>query len=107
MSTDYGKLTANLIKARVAAEKAAEGEDGGTASLDTMTISLPNARENKVIEAVEKAGLSCSKIEWLGPRYFIYPPKCGQGNSRNRAVEAMTQVMRETGYDVLVYYKID
>lgn len=107
MVTDYKKLTEDLIKARLAAEKAAEGEDGGTANLDTMTLSLSSARENKVIEAVEKAGLSCSKIKWLGPRYFIYPPKCGQGNSRNRAVEAMTNVMHESGWLVLVYYQMD
>lgn len=107
MATDYKKLTEDLIRARLAAEEAAKGEDGGTANLDTMTISLPHARENKVIEAVEKAGLSCSKIDWLGPRYFIYPPKCGQGNSRYRAVQAMAKVMREAGYDVLVYYQVD
>ena len=107
MANDYEKLTEDLIKARLAAEKAAEGEDGGTANLDTMTISLPGARENKIIEAVEKAGLSCSKIDWLGPRYFIYPTKCGQGNSRYRAVQAMAKVMKEASWDVLVYYQMD
>lgn len=107
MATDYKKLTEDLIRARLAAEEAAKGEDGGTANLDTMTISLPHARENKVIGAVEKAGLSCSKIDWLGPRYFIYPPKCGQGNSRNRAVEAMKKVMNEASWDVLTYYQMD
>ncbi len=108
MKIDYKKLTEDLIKARLAAEKAAEGEDGGTANLDTMTIKLPRAREKKVVEAVKKAGLYTSgRSEWIGPRFFISPPKCGQGNSRNRAVEAMAKVMREAGYDVLVYYKMD
>ncbi len=107
MATDYKKLTEDLIKARCFAEEAAKGDDGGTANLDTMTISLPRARESKVVEAAEKAGLNCSKIEWLGVRYFIYPPRCGQGNSRNRAVEAMTKVMRDSGWDVLIYYQMD
>lgn len=104
MAIDYKKLTDDLIKAKIAAEEAAKGEDGGTANFDRMTIKLPRASENKVVEAVRKAGLSCNKIDWLGPRYFIYPPKCGQGNSRYRAVQAMAKVMREAGYDVLVVY---
>lgn len=108
MAIDYKKLTEDLIRARKAAEEAAKGEDGGTANFDTMTIKLPRASENKVVEAVRKAGLRCSKICWLGEvRYFIYPPSCGQGNSRNRAVEAMTQVMRDAGWDVLIYYQMD
>lgn len=104
---DYKKLTADLIKARVAAEEAAKGEDGGTANLDTMTIKLPNAFEASVLKAVKAAGLYASKRKWLGSRYFIYPPKCGQGNSRVRATEAMRNVMREAGWDVLMYCQMD
>jgi hypothetical protein len=104
---DYKKLTANLIKAKEAAEEAAKGEDGGSANLDTMTIKLPRANEKKVIEAVQAAGLHASKINWIGLRYFIYPPACGQGNSRVRATEAMKKVMQEAGWDVLMYCKID
>lgn len=108
MATDYKKLTEDLIKAKQAAEEAAKGEDGGTANLDTMTIELPRARETKVIEAVKQAGLYTSgRVEWFGTKYFIRPPRCGQGNSRNRAVEAMAKVMREAGYRVLTYYQMD
>lgn len=108
MATDYKKLTEDLIKARCFAEKAAKGEDGGTANLDTMTIKLPRAKENKVIEAVKKAGLyTRGRREWLGARFFISPPGGGQGNARNRAVEAMTKVMREAGWDVLTYCQMD
>ncbi|OZV12289.1 hypothetical protein CIW83_09320 [Tissierella sp. P1] len=107
MDTDYKKLTEDLIQARLAAEKAAEGEDGGTANLDTMTIKLPRANEKKVIEAVKKAGLyTRGRRDWLGPRYFISGPG-GQGNSNTRAVEAMTKVMREAGWNVLIYYQMD
>ena len=108
MATDYKKLTEDLVKARLAAEKMAQGEDGGTANLDTMTIKLPYAREKKVIEAVKKAGLyTRGSREWLGTRYFICPPKCGQGNSRYRAVQAMVEIMEKAGWDVLVYYQAD
>ncbi|MSU01808.1 hypothetical protein [Tissierella pigra] len=108
MKIDYEKLTEDLIQARLAAEEAAKGEDGGTANLDTMTIKLPRANEKKVIEAVKVAGLyTRGRREWIGPRYFISPPACGQGNSRNRAVEAMAKVMGEAGYEVLVYYQMD
>lgn len=105
MAVDYKKLIADLIKAKQAAEIAAIGDDGGTANFDTMTIKLPLANEKKVLEAIRKAGLSGYKSDWLGPRYFISPPRCGQGNARTRAVEAMAKVMREAGWDVLIYYQ--
>lgn len=108
MSINYKKLTTDLIKAKDAATEAGKGEDGGTANLDTMTLSIPRAKEDKVIEAVKAAGLSTrGKREWLGPRYFIGPPKCGQGNSRVRATEAMLKVMQEAGWDVLMYCQMD
>ncbi len=108
MAVDYKKLTEDLIKARIAAEEAAKGKDGGTANLDTMTIKIPGAREKKVIEAVKAAGLyTRGKSEWLGVRYFINPPTCGQGNSRYRAVQAMSKVMEEAGYNTLIYYQMD
>lgn len=105
---DYKKLTADLIKARAAAEEAGKGEDGGTANLDTMTIKLPRANEKKVIEAVKAAGLyTRGRTEWFGSRFFIPPPRCGQGNSRVRATEAMEKVMKEAGWDVLMYCQMD
>lgn len=108
MAVDYKKLTEDLIRAREAAKEAAKGEDGGTANLDTMTISLPRANEKKVIEAVQAAGLfTMGRREWIGPRYFIGPPACGQGNSRVRATRAMAKVMRAAGWDVLMYEQMD
>lgn len=105
---DYKKLTADLTRARIAAEEAAKGEDGGTANLDCMTIKLPRANEKKVIEAVKLAGLyTRGRREWVGSRFFISPPRCGQGNSRVRATEAMKKVMQEAGWDVLMYCKMD
>ena len=107
MSINYQKLTEDLINARIAAEEAERGDDGGSANLDTLTIKIPRAREDKVIEAAQKAGLHVSKQEWLGPRFFVYPPKCGQGNSRVRATKAMKKVLVEAGYRCLMYERID
>jgi hypothetical protein len=47
MKFDYKKLTEDLKRARAAGVIAAQGEDGGTANLDTVTISLPRAKEEK------------------------------------------------------------
>ena len=96
-----------MKRATEAGEIAARGEDGGTANLDTVTLSLPSANEKKVIEAVRAAGLHTrGKREWIGPRYFINVPG-GQGNSNVRAVEAMKKVLTEAGWDVLIYRQID
>ena len=104
---NYKNLKEILIKVRQAAIEAAKGEDGGTANLDTITIELPRAREEKVIKAAAEAGLHVSKINWIGVRYFVYPPACGQGNARVRATEAMKKVLNEAGYNTLMYCKMD
>lgn len=104
---DYEQLTKDLIKARAAAEEAVTGEDGGSANRDCLTLKLKGYRENKVIDAVAKAGLTSFKAEWLGIRYFINPPKGGIGNDRVRQVEAMYKVMSEAGYDTLIFEQMD
>jgi len=105
---DYKKLTEDLIKAKQAAIEAAEGDDGGSANLDAMTLRVPYTRESKVVEAIKEAGLFCrGRSEWIGPYYFIQPPKCGQGDSRYRAVTAMAKAMEQAGYSVLVYHQMD
>lgn len=104
----YKKLYEDLVKAKEAAIEAAKGEDGGSANLDTLTIRLPRYKEDKVIEVVKAAGLyTRGRTQWIGSRFFIEPPGCGQGNSRYRAVQAMKNVMEEEGWDVLVYYQMD
>ena len=104
---NYKQLTSDLRAARVAAVKASQGKDGGSANFDTVTIELPRAREVKVEEAAEAAGLTAAKINWIGVRYFIYPPACGIGDSRVRATEAMRDVLRDAGYKTLMYHRMD
>lgn len=104
----YDKLTEDLIEARKASIEAGKSEDGGTANLDCIFLRLPHWREDKVLEAIKKAGLYCKrKTQWVGMGYLISPVGCGQGNSRARAMQAMKQVLLNKGYDVLGYYQID
>ncbi|SHJ64883.1 hypothetical protein SAMN05444401_3568 [Clostridium amylolyticum] len=104
----YNKLTKDLIEASAASTEAGKGEDGGTANLDSVFLRLPNWREEKVIEAIKRAGLYCiGKTQWIGEGYMISPICCGQGNSRARAMQAMKKVLTDKGYDVLSYYQMD
>ncbi|WP_242620491.1 hypothetical protein [Senegalia massiliensis] len=76
--------------------------------MDSIFLTLPYARENKVLETIKKAGLYCSgKTKWIGYGYLIDPVGCGIGNSRNRAMEAMREVLLSDGYDVMGFYMMD
>lgn len=105
---DYKKLEQALIKAKNTSIEAGKGEDGGSANLDCVFLRLPRARETKVIHSIKNAGLYCrGKTQWLGAGYMINPVGCGQGNSRNRAMEAMKNSLRNDGYDVMGFYQMD
>lgn len=84
------------------------GDDGGSANLDRLAISLPRLNEEKAIEAIKRAGLWTSgKRKWIGQRYFISAPHGSQGNDNTRQIEAMRDYLKEKGYDVLIFYKMD
>lgn len=104
---NYDKLEKTLIKAKEAAIEASKGEDGGTANMDTVTIRLPRASEKKIQSIAGRVGLHINKIDWFGVRYFVYPPACGQGNSRVRATEAMQKIFKEAGYETLMFSMMD
>lgn len=104
MKTDYKKLIADLLIARAAGRKEAIGEDIGDINLDTLAIIIPKANKNKIMEAVKIAGLTATgPHEYMGKRYFISPPKCGQRSSRQRAVQAMYRIMLKCGWEVAVH----
>lgn len=108
MSFNYEKFTNDLIEAKEKALKAVVGDDGGSANLDCLAISLPRLKEEKVIEAVKKAGLWTSgRRNWIGKRYFISSPHGSQGNDNTKQIEAMRDYLKEKGYDVLIYYQMD
>lgn len=108
MAFDYKKLTQDLTEAKEEALKAVIGDDGGSANLDCLALSLPRLREERVIEAVKKAGLfTKGKTDWIGKRYFIRAPHGSQGNDNTRQIEAMSDCLKEKGYDVLIFYQMD
>lgn len=108
MSFDYEKFTNDLIEAKEKALESVISDDGGSANLDRLAISLPQLKEEKVVEAIKKAGLWTSgKCNWIGKRYFISAPHGSQGNDNTRQIEAMRDYLKEKGYDVLIYYQMD
>lgn len=108
MAFDYKKLTKDLIEAKEMALKSVIGDDGGSANLDCLALSLPRLREEKVIHAVKEAGLyTRGKTNWIGKRYFIHAPHGSQGSDNTRQIEAMRDCLKEKGYDVLIFCQMD
>lgn len=108
MSFDYRKFAYHLMEAKQRALEAVTGDDGGSANLDRLAIALPGLKEEKVIEAIKKAGLWTSgKRKWIGQRYFISAPHGSQGNDNTSQIEVMRDYLKEKGYDVLIFYKMD
>lgn len=108
MGFDYKKLTEDLIEAKELALGVVVGDDGGSANLDRLALSLPRLKEDNVIRAIKKAGLyTRGKCKWLGTRYFISAPHGSQGNDNTKQVEVMYKCLKDKGYDVLIYYQVD
>lgn len=102
-------LAEAFAKARDAALAAdpGEGEDGGTCNLDTPTIKVPRVREAVMHEAAERAGISVSKINWFGVRYFVHVPMNGQAWRREKMADAASQSLKESGLDELQWQQCD
>lgn len=108
MNYNFDQLRKDLEEAREKAIKASTGEDGGSANLDKLALALPCVKKQSVVETIRKAGLyTIGKVEWIGKRYFISAPIPKQGNDNTRQIEVMYQSLKEKGYDVLIYWKMD
>jgi len=104
----YKKLAQDLTQARVLGAEAGKGDDGGSANQDAAFLKLPRWNESMVLNAIAEAGLYCThKTKWIGYGYLINPVGCGQGNSNARGMEAIKKHLKECGYDVLGFYKMD
>ncbi|OMF35215.1 hypothetical protein BK133_10915 [Paenibacillus sp. FSL H8-0548] len=108
---DYAKLTNDLREAnQIACEAVKDSDDGGTCNLDSCFLQIPRARETKVLDAIKAAGLYCRAKTlwgWIGRGYMIKPTSGGQGDKRTKAVEAMSKELKQRGWDVTTYYKMD
>jgi hypothetical protein len=103
----YETLSKDLKEAVEEAIKSKIGDDGGTANKDATFLTLKGWREEKVLEAIKDAGLYCRhKTQWIGTGYLINTAG-GQGNDRTRVRDRVKQVLKDKGYDVLVFNKMD
>jgi hypothetical protein len=103
----YEQLTKDLRESYFKAVEASTNDDGGTANLDSTFLTLKGWQEEKVLKAIENAGLHClGKTHWLGNGYMINTGG-GQGNNRSRMRDAFAKALREKGYDVLHFDKMD
>lgn len=103
----YKKLENDLREAYEIAKEAATGDDGGAANLDATFLKLKGWREDKVLEAIRKAGLYCrGKTKWIGTGYMINTGG-GQGNDRVRVRNKFLSILREKGYEVLAFDQMD
>lgn len=97
-----------MIEAKELALDIVIGDDGGSANLDRLALSLPRLKEENVIKAIKEAGLyTRGKCKWLGTRYFISAPYGSQGNDNTKQIEVMHKCLKDKGYDVLIYYQVD
>lgn len=105
MKIDWNKLVDDLKVAKSLAEEASKGEDGGTCNLDFVYIKLPRAREKKVQEVFESAGLRTYKFSYYGGTYYsIGGIRGGQGNANVRSTSAVREYLQQQGWDVGIVY---
>ena len=108
MSFDYQKFGEICQKAYAAAREAARsGGDGGTCNQDSVFITLPHTRKEKILDLLSTAGLSGFEMRRFGKAGFLVSTGFGQGNANVRAMEAKMKVFEEAGYDVSGWYQVD
>lgn len=100
------ELAKALAKAKEAAMKYIDSEDGGTCNLDSCAVRLAGWRESMVKKACEIAGVSGYKWENDYLNWHICFT-AGQGNRRSRMAEAFTASLSESGYEALDWSSID
>lgn len=101
----YKRLAADLEKVRIYAEEGMGNDDSGTFNFDSTRIYLPRWRKKLVIDAARTAKLSCSKCSHSNWYYFHIPgTDCSM---RTRAVEAMSDFLKDLGYRTFVSYMLD
>ena len=103
----YEQLTIDLIEAYSEALKVKTNDDGGSANLDSTFLILKGLNEKKVLKSISNAGLYCGgKSHWIGTGYLISTGG-GQGNNRTVIRNRFAEILREKGYDVLHFDKMD
>ena len=108
LSGKYAKLAEDLRKAAAVGRAAAErSDDGGTCNFDAATIRLSGWIQAKVEQAAREAGIRCFVWNLWGSKSFVFPINCGQGNARTAGAEAMSEYLKNAGYEAGMYYQMD
>lgn len=104
----YAKLAEDLkAAAAIGLEAADRSDDGGTCNMDAAALDLKGWRRESVENAAKAAGVGCFIWSLYGSKSYVFPLRCGQGNKNMYAAEAMTQALKDMGYDASTYCQID
>lgn len=108
LTGQYKKLADDLKAALDYGLKHMGTDDGGTCNFDAPTICLPKWNRKLVRAAARVAGTGCWEWElWGDKSYVLTIPGVGQGYTRTKAAEAMSNYLKEQGYDAGMYYRMD
>lgn len=103
--TDLKKLKKDFEESLALSRAKAENEpDGGTCNFDSTAL-FGIRWTAKVAEIFGTHGYSTT---WLGRKaILISPPVPGQANRRTVGAQALTEAMKERGWDAHSYHQVD
>lgn len=111
---DCAKLTRDLNDARVAAQAAIKGIQGGTCNFDHPVIALPYTRSKRInaeiTAAVEAAGIRPSGAYGIYKGYtslYGFPGNSAQGSVATVSAETVAKFLESRGWRTSVHYAID
>ena len=108
MSERSKNLKEALIRAKEAALRFADEDDGGTCNLDAPMLYLKGWKKAEIEEAVNGAELRYFDTKIFGAKFYIIcGGTFGQGNRRTAMAEEMCRVLKEAGFDASMYYQMD
>jgi hypothetical protein len=106
-------LAEAMERAKEAADKFINVEDGGSCNLDSVVIRLPYWSKEKIKKANTLAnGISIDSESTLSSTWFkgyrwVNIGASGQGDRRTKMVEAAAKELKNSGFDIRVYYQMD
>ena len=101
-------LAADLKDAVAYGLEHAGTDDGGTCNFDAPTLHLPRWNQKMVEAAAKEAGTGCFQWKAFSKSVYVFSvPGVGQGYTRTCAAEAMSDFLKDRGYDAGMYYQMD
>lgn len=105
----YKKLSEDLKDALAYGLERKGDDDGGTCNFDSPSLHLPGWEKKKVEAAAKAAGLGCFVWNLWGSKSYVFSIRegVGQGMTRTKAADAMTERLKALGYDSMTYCQAD